>query len=131
MTTYPSQKQSNGSNRTVGDLANSARVRALSIMTENTFAKMLLTFDDIIETEYAQKYQSEQHEQLIIETSLAHPQPSLEPEPITDELIEKALLVIRKFRTTDSAKEMQLCLLWLAGKGWAGLTLAQLANIKI
>jgi hypothetical protein len=75
MTTYPSQKQSNGSNRTVGDLANSARVRALSIMTENTFAKMLLTFDDIIETEYAQKYQSEQHEQLIIETSLAHPQP--------------------------------------------------------
>jgi hypothetical protein len=103
---------------TVGELAASARRRALDSMTGNTFAQMLLNFDNLVEAEY-------------LETLMLSDRPptkELVDAARTDELQAKALMVIQKFRTTGSATEMQLCLLWLDGKGWGGMTLAQLAN---
>jgi hypothetical protein len=112
------QSQQPAGYRTVGELAASARRRALDTMTGNTFAQMLLNFDNLIEVEY-------------IEAQLLVDSPLIEELLDTDELQAKALLVIQKFRTTGSATEMQLCLLWLDGKGWGGMTLGQLANVNL
>jgi hypothetical protein len=100
------------SEQTIGKLAASARKFALQEMTEAEYARKLLAFDAEVIKDFKS---SREREGFAYEQS---PQ---------EELLKQVAFVIAKFKAAREPQELQLCLLWLAGKGWGNLTLASLA----
>lgn len=99
-----------GKNRTIKQLADEARVRAISHYGEAAFAKMCLEFDQsILPHDLYEEYADDNGAGRVEE----------DPQ-------SKVTSVFRKITQTKDPKTLQLALIWLDGHGWGKLNLETL-----